>query len=736
MDYTVFLLSSEGEIAGWNAQAEAMTGYPSEGILGRPLSALYADEAEARNQSLQVLRTASQAGICRSEQRCRCRDGRLVHVRMTVTAQFDGERRLAGFSVLLHADSEAERNLRSERQFTDTMIESMPGILYFYDMQGRFLRWNRNFMAVSGYATEEIARMHPLDFFKESDKARLQARIAEVFDKGESSVVAEFLSKDGTTAPYYFTGRRVLFDGLPCLVGVGIDISEQVRAESKLAESEHKYRDLVENANSIILRWNSEGVITLLNEFGLRFFGYAADEIIGRHVVGTIVPFTETSGRDLRGLMQQICADPKAYEQNINENMRRSGERVWIAWTNRIALDAQGQVKEILSIGTDITARKQAEEARQESEARYRKLFEYAPDGILIADSESHYLDANASVCRMLGYPREELIGMHASDIVDPAEIPNIEPALNAIKSAFDYHREWRFRRKDNTVFAAEVTVTLMPDGHLMAMIRDISERKRAEAEQEKRQRAEAADRIKSAFLATMSHELRTPLNSIIGFTGILLQKLAGPLNPEQSKQLDMVRVSARHLLALVNDVLDISKLEAGQLEIARLPFDPQRSIAKVLSLVTPQAEAKNLDLQARITPSLGEAIGDERRFEQILLNLIGNAIKFTDQGNVTVTAQRRSDAPLRGSENPSPTLRIQVIDSGMGIRPEDLPALFQPFRQVDSGLSRQHEGTGLGLAICRRLTEMMGGEIHAASEWGKGSTFTVILPLKGQALS
>ncbi len=242
------------------------------------------------------------------------------------------------------------------------------------------------------------------------------------------------------------------------------------------------------------------------------------------------------------------------------------------------------------------------------------------------------------------------------------------------------------------------------------------------------RDRAEAADRTKSAFLATMSHELRTPLNSIIGFTGIILQGLAGPLNAEQHKQLEMVRNSSRHLLALINDVLDISKIEAGQLQVSSEPFDLRASIDKVVGIVRPMAEKKGLALRLELTPELGELVSDPRRVEQVLLNLLNNAIKFTDQGEVALTAEIVSGALPTADA----AIRIAVADTGIGIKPEDLNKLFQPFRQIDTGLTRQHEGTGLGLAICRRLAELLGGEVHAASEWGKGSVFTFTLPVKG----
>jgi PAS domain S-box-containing protein len=405
---------------------------------------------------------------------------------------------------------------------------------------------------------------------------------------------------------------------------VNVRTAELQAANHTLRASEQKYRELVMLANSIILRWTPEGRITFLNEFGQKFFGYEATEILGRHVVGTIVPEDETTGRVLRPIIADICADPGKFERHVNENMLHNGDRVWIDWTNKVVADEKGEIREILSIGSDITRRVNNEKKIQELNEALRR-------------------EADALEQRV-------------------------------------------------TQRTAELVVA--------------------------KEQAETADRIKSAFLATMSHELRTPLNSIIGFTGILLQGLAGPLNDEQQKQMKMVQSSARHLLDLINDVLDISKIEAGQLEVAMNWFELPPSIEKAVKIVAPLAEKKGLDLQIDIGDDVNTICTDQRRLEQILVNLLNNSVKFTEKGLVRLSCHRKDKQYM-----------IEVADTGIGIKESDLPELFQPFRQIDAGTTRKHEGSGLGLSICRKLLDLLGGSITVKSQWGEGSCFSVCLP-------
>ncbi len=232
------------------------------------------------------------------------------------------------------------------------------------------------------------------------------------------------------------------------------------------------------------------------------------------------------------------------------------------------------------------------------------------------------------------------------------------------------------------------------------------------------KEHAEAADRLKSAFLATMSHELRTPLNSIIGFTGIILEGLVGPITAEQAKQLGMVQHSARHLLALINDVLDISKIEADELVIQRELVELPALIENVAKSMEPVIVRKGLELIRDISPEIGAVMGDSRRIEQVLINLLTNAVKFTESGTITISGVRQPGQ-----------VRLSVSDTGIGIDERDMTSLFRPFQQIDSGTTRKYEGTGLGLSITKRLIELHGGTITVRSTPGTGSIFSFTLP-------
>jgi len=397
-------------------------------------------------------------------------------------------------------------------------------------------------------------------------------------------------------------------------------------------------------------------------------------------------------------------------------------------------------------------ARKEAEE-RAEEERRFSEVMIESMPGILYLCSEDgQFLRWNRNFEVESGYSGEELTSMTPRDVVAPEDWEFVQARIAEALEHGESFVEAKLISREGVRTPFFVTARRVEFAGMTSLVGigiDISKRVRAEKERQEAVvalrrlneslerkvaerteelqvalvQAEAADRIKSAFMAAMSHELRTPLNSIIGFTGILLQELAGPLNPEQTKQLGMVRGSARHLLGLINDVLDLSKIEAGQLEVHAEPFDVAQLVQQVVESVRPQADAKGLSLAVRNGTDVGVMVSDRRRVEQVLLNLVSNAIKFTEEGSVTVEAEREDGL-----------VRLRVVDTGVGIHSEDMVLLFQPFRQVDTGMTRKHEGTGLGLAICRRLSRLMGGDVAATSEWSQGSEFCVTLPVERTA--
>lgn len=436
------------------------------------------------------------------------------------------------------------------------------------------------------------------------------------------------------------------------------------------------------------------------------------------------------------GAMNLIYKTPHAITDSERETLISIGKTIGLAMAN---------ARHMARIQSEIEDRAEAEKALRQSEQKYRNLVERANDGIvIIQDGMIRY--ANPSAVALSGQDPADFINQPIVEYLHPSEKAKIKRLYeeriesNALASIY----ETVFVRKDGRLVYAEVNagLTTYQDRPAdLVFIRDITERKQAQEALKRaydqleikvaertaelavaKERAEESDRLKSAFLASMSHELRTPLNSIIGFTGIIVQKLVGPLNDEQVKQLTMVQDSAHHLLSLINDVLDLSKIEAGQLTVATEAFDMRDVIHKAVGTVTPLARQKDLPISVQIAPGVGAVTSDRRRVEQILLNLLNNAIKFTLAGQVTLTC--KADARW---------ISTRVQDTGIGIAPEDADKLFRAFQQIETGLSRRFEGTGLGLSICKRLVELLGGDIQARSDGlGKGTTFTFTLPAGG----
>lgn len=465
------------------------------------------------------------------------------------------------------------------------------------------------------------------------------------------------------------------------------------------------------------------------------------------------VSFYAPEWRDkIRERFDACARDGTPYDEEM-EIITARGRRIWVRTLGQAIRDDSGRIIRAQGAFQDITEAKQVERALIESERRYRALFENMTAGFVlfevVQDGRGVPVDllivaANKGFEATTGLRSEDVTGKRLTHVLPGIERDDADwigtygtVALTGESRQFEQYSEH---------LGIHYSVTAYQGGAGMCAVTfvDVTERKRSEDEVRRlhselerhaadleqrvaertaeleaaKVRAEAADRVKSAFLATMSHELRTPLNSIIGFTGVLLQRLPGPLNTEQEEQLNIVRSASRHLLLLISDVLDISKVEAGELRLAHEPFDLRGLLERVSAAFSRESEHRRLSFSLRMDARQALVTGDERRVEQVLNNLLSNALKFTPHGSITVALTRDHEA-----------FTVTITDTGVGIRREDLGKLFRAFSQIETGLPGIREGTGLGLAISRHLVEAMGGHISVESEWGQGSRFAFTLP-------
>lgn len=648
-------------------------------------------------------------------------------------------------TALEHEGAERQRQ-ELGRQRAEAIIASTSDAIISTSLDGVITSWNASATRMFGYSETE-ALGSPVDLIVPPERQPERAAlIAEVLgERRPEPLRSARRHKDGRTVFVSLTcspvkasmARASGAESAGETVGISEtlhDITAQRQAEALAERAKALTAGLLDALPGIFYLYDRDGRFLRWNDGFERATGYTAEEVSEMHPLDF---FAEAERPLLENRIGEVFATG---ESSVEASLvGKDGRTTPYFFTGkRIELDG---APHLLGVGVDIARRVQVEDALRKSEERYRSTLDCILEGCQLLDFDWRYLYLNDVAQTHNRRPNAELLGGRMQDCWPGIEQTRLYSVLaRCMSERIDVHEEIEFTFADGSNGWFDVRAQPAPEGIFLLSI-DVTERRRAEralrqlndelehkiAERTRDlevavRRAESADRVKSAFLATMSHELRTPLNSIIGFTGIVLQRLAGPLTDEQAKQLGMVQNSARHLLDLINDVLDISKIEAGQLQVRRAPFDLRASLERVSTSIQPLAERKRLQVHVDLADSLGPMHSDQRRVEQILLNLLNNAIKFTDRGSVSLWA---ADASEGGQQR----VMIRVSDTGMGIKPEHLGELFQPFRQIDAGLQRQHDGTGLGLAICRRLTDLLGGSIDVESTWGEGSRFTVILP-------
>jgi PAS domain S-box-containing protein len=529
-----------------------------------------------------------------------------------------------------------------------------------------------------------------------------------------------------------------------------------------LTETLQRLHAIVEASPVAIIALDGDGTVRMWNASAERIFGWSESEVVGRQNP-TIPPALEQEYRSLvRSRMQGLSQS--GFETT---RVRKDGTLLDVSVWSAPLRGSTGEITGMMTLLADTTEGKQAERekvqlqaseqaarAEVDVEKRYRKLLEAAPDAILEVDRRGLIVLVNVQAERLFGYTRAELLGNRIEFLI-PDRFRSRHPGH---RDTFYEHPVMRpmgtglelyARRADGSEFAVDVTLSPYDSdgaGRVICVVRDVAERKHAEEqiqilnqhleqrtaeviatnkELELRNReVERVNRLKDEFLASMSHELRTPLNSIIGFSDLLAEQGAANFNPKQKRFLGHIQQGSRHLLELINDILDLSKIEAGHLELKYEDFELSQAVAEVVATVRPIATAKSIQFDSVVASDLF-LYADRLRFKQVLYNLLSNALKFTPAGG---------QVSIEGSQEQR-SIRFRVADTGIGIPTGEQEAIFESFHQVGTTTKGVREGTGLGLAITKRLVEQHGGSIWVESELGKGSRFFFTLPLRPAAV-
>jgi PAS domain S-box-containing protein len=561
-----------------------------------------------------------------------------------------------------------EQRLIAEKDFRDTLLASLPGVFFICDRDGHMMKWNRNFEIVAGYSAEEIADLDLFTFFPLQEQRHVGECLDQCIHKGKADIETSLWHRNGRLTAHYVSALRFEINKQPAMLCVGIDISGRKAAEVAIVSTsqrlERQNQALAEQARNPALRGEDLSV-------AFRTITEVASITLGAS--RTSIWFYERDESAIR------CDDLYDHPSGAHSSGSIIRERDCPAYFSALS---EGRVIP-------------AHYARNDPRTKDFTESYLKPLGI------TSMLDAPVRLeGKLIGVICHEHTGSPREWTVDEQSFAGSMADLVALSLEV-----WQRRQAERALREARDQL-------------EIKVAERTHELSEANEQLKELDRLKSDFLAMMSHELRTPMNSIIGFTGILRRELAGPLNEEQKKQLGMVHFSAKHLLDLINDLLDLSRIESGKVDVSFEDFAVAEVVQQVIESLRPATSQKGLVLGSDIIDPTREIRGDRKRTYQILLNLANNAVKFTDEGSIKIVVR-----------NEGAGVQFAVIDTGIGIKPEQLANLFQAFHQVDGSARRVYEGTGLGLYLCKKLVNILGGSIGAESCFGVGSRFYFTLP-------
>lgn len=723
----------DGLISSWNHAAEGLYGYTAEEAIGERVT-LLTPEGQG-GESKKMLERVANGETIEDWRTTRARkDGKILHVGLSLSPVFDEFDEISGFSSVSH-DYTLQKKAEEEQQKLATIIETTTDFVGLCDADGNTLSINVAGRRMLGISLDEDITGTPIDKWYTAETSELVSEVAmpAVMETGEWRGVTKINNQKGEEIPLssVIAAHKDEHGKVAYISKVGRDITEQLAYQKDLKDREAFLRRTLDGLYAFAGVLLPDGTLIEANQTALAAANLTQEDVVGKQFADAY-----------------WWSHSEGTQAKLNEaiSIARGGEsvrydaRVRVAENTFVTLDFQlkplrndkGEITHLIPSGIDVTDR-----VDFETQSRvFRRAFESSLTAMVITDPTKEgnpIVHVNPGFEKLTGYSMEDSVGKNCRFLQGPeTDAASVKELRSSIKRGSNAQVKLLNYRKDGKKFWNELVITPVRDAdgnltHFVGVQFDMTNHQKTENKLSRaRDVAEAANVAKSAFVANMSHEIRTPLTTVVGMTEMLLEQ---ENDKAKHDTLQLIRQSGQHLVTLVNDVLDMSKIEAGKLEADPVEVEPIQVIEDVASSMRYRAMEKGLEFHLKFNGVMPEKIQtDPVRFRQILFNLTGNAIKFTKSGSVTLLCEFVDHAS-------SPKLRVEVEDTGIGLKKNELAQLFEQFSQVDSSPTRRKGGSGLGLYISRRIAEMLGGSLTAKSVFNEGSTFILMLPtgeLKG----